>query len=84
MLPLLEIGRERDGIDLSKVKLTHHKLNNRGKQPMLLGDGDTPQLPLITETGSGSVQEKAKVYMKELNELFGYETTDQDQLVYVN
>ena len=81
---MLEFGRERDGIDLSKVKLTHHKLNNRSKQPMLLGDGDTPQLPLITKTGSGSVQEKAKVYMEELNELLGYETTDQDQLVYVN
>ena len=88
MLPLLEYGRERDGIDLSKVKLTHHKLSNKGKQPMPLGDGDTPQLPPITEAGSGSVQEKAKVYMGELieklNELFGSETTDQDQLVYVN
>jgi type I restriction enzyme R subunit len=87
LLPLLEFGREREGIDLSKVKLVRHKLANQGKQPMPLGDGDAPKLPPITEAGSGGVQEKTKVYMAELieklNELFGSETTEQDQLVYV-
>ena len=33
LLPLLEFGREREGIDLSKVVLTHHSLKNQGKQP---------------------------------------------------
>ena len=88
LLPLLEFGREREGIDLSKVVLTHHHLKPLGKQAMPLGDGDKPLLPPITEAGSGSVQEKTSVYMGELieklNELFGGETTDQDQLVYVN
>jgi type I restriction enzyme R subunit len=86
--PLLEFGREREGIDLSKVELTHHRLSNKGKQPMPLNTGECPRLEPITEAGSGSVQEKTKVYMGELiaklNELFGGETTDQDQLVYVN
>ena len=88
LLPLLEFGRERDGIDLSKVVLTHHNLKNRGKQAMLLSEGETPKLEPITEAGSGSVQEKEKAFLAEiiekLNDLFGADTTDQDQLVYVN
>jgi type I site-specific restriction-modification system R (restriction) subunit len=88
LLPLLEFGREREGIDLSKVQLTHHHLKHLGKQAMPLNPGEKPLLPPITEAGSGSVQEKTSVYMGELieklNELFGAETTDQDQLVYVN
>ena len=88
LLPLLEFGREREGIDLSKVVLTHHQLKNLGKNPMVLGKGETPKLDPLTETGSGDVQEKQKAFMAELieklNELFGAETTDQDQLVYVN
>ena len=88
LLPLLEFGREREGIDLSKVQLTRHKLINLGKRPLSLYEGETPLLAPLTEAGSGSVQEQAKVYMAEiiekLNKLFGAETTDQDQLVYVN
>jgi len=88
LLPLLEFGREREGIDLSKVVLTRHKLLHKGKQAMPLSEGETPKLEPITATGSGGVQEKAKVFMGELieklNELFGAETTEQDQLVYVN
>jgi len=88
LLPLLEFGREREGIDLSKVQLTHHHLKNLGKKAMPLNPGEKPLLPPITEAGSGSVQQKTSVYMGELieklNELFGAETTDQDQLVYVN
>jgi type I restriction enzyme R subunit len=88
LLPLLEFGREREGIDLSKVVLTHHHLKNLGKHAMPLTDGETPKLDPLTEAGSGSVQEKHKVYIAEiiekLNELFGSDTTDQDQLVYVN
>ena len=88
LLPLLEFGREREGIDLSKVVLTHHNLKNRGKQAMPLSEGETPKLEPLTEAGSGSVQEKERAYMGEiiekLNDLFEGELTDQDKLVYVN
>ncbi len=88
LLPLLEFGRERVGIDLSKVVLTHHNLKNLGKRPMLLSEGEATKLDPITEAGSGSVQEKQSAYLADLiaklNELFGGDTTDQDQLVYVN
>ena len=88
LLPLLEFGRERAGIDLSQVVLTHHQLRNLGRAPMPLGQGASPKLAPITGAGSGAVQEKQKAYLGELisrlNELFGAETTEQDQLVYVN
>jgi type I restriction enzyme, R subunit len=88
LLPLLEFGREREGIDLSKVVLTHHHLKNRGKATMPLGEGETPKLAPITEAGSGSVQEKEKAFLnaiiEKVNDLFEGELTDQDKLVYVN
>lgn len=49
LLPLLEFGREREGIDLSKVVLTHHHLKNLGQQGMPLNDGDKPLLDPITD-----------------------------------
>ena len=88
LIPLLEFGRERDGIDLSKVVLTHHNLKNLGKRAMPLGGGDKPKLDPITEAGSGRVQEKETAYLGEIiekvNDLFEGELTDQDKLVYVN
>ena len=88
LLPLLEFGRERDGIDLSKVVLTHHHLKDHGSRTLPLGNGVTPKLDPITGAGSGSVQEQQKVYMavliEKLNDLFGSETSEQDQLRYVN
>ncbi len=88
LLPLLDFGREREGIDLSHVRLTHHHLKNRGQQNITLKEGESPTLNPITEAGSGQVQEKQRVRMAELierlNELFGTDTTDQDQLTYVN
>jgi type I restriction enzyme R subunit len=88
LLPLLEFGREREEIDLSKVVMTHHNLKNKGKQAMVLGEGDTPKLPPLTDSGSGSVQEKEKALLAEIiakvNELFDGDLTDNDRLVYVN
>jgi hypothetical protein len=86
LLPLLEFGRERDGIGLSQVKLTHHNLKSEGKRD--LGTNDPPKLSGVAELGSGSVQEKEKALLAEIiarvNELFEGDLTDDDQLVYVN
>ena len=84
----MEFGREREGIDLSKVVLTHHNLKNQGKRTLPLNQGETPKLYPITEAGSGRVQEKVKAHLEEIiakvNDLFEGELTDQDKLVYVN
>ncbi len=88
LIPLLEFGREREGIDLSKVKLTHHSLKDQGKRQLPLGDGEAFKLPPLSEAGSGSLHEKEKARLEEIiakvNDLFEGELTDDDQLVYVN
>jgi type I restriction enzyme R subunit len=88
LIPLLEFGRERDSVDLSKVVLTHHNLKNRGKQPMTLSPDGSYKLAPIDAVGSGRVQEKQQAYLTEIidkvNGLFEGELTDDDQLIYVN
>ncbi len=88
LLPLLEFGREREGINLSKVVLTHHRLKSLGKTAMVLADGESSRLAPIIEAGSGGVREKERALLQEIiekvNDLFEGELTDQDKLVYVN
>ncbi|HNB43914.1 MAG TPA: DEAD/DEAH box helicase family protein, partial [Burkholderiaceae bacterium] len=88
LIPLLDFGREREAVDLSKLVLTHHTLRNRGRQTLNLNVGPTPTIPPMTDTGSGSVQEKERGLLEEiirrLNGLFEGALSDNDQLVYVN
>jgi type I restriction enzyme R subunit len=88
LLPLLEFGREREGIDLSKIVLTHHNLKDQGKRDVPLGRGENPKLNPLTESGGGSVQEKEKARLEEIitkvNDLFEGDLTEDDRLVYVN
>ncbi|MBL0115809.1 MAG: type I restriction endonuclease subunit R [Sphingomonadales bacterium] len=87
LIPLLQFGREREGVDLSSVKLTHHNLKDEGKRNLSIS-GDKVPLPPITGAGSGSVQDKQKALLAEIiakvNDLFEGELTDDDQLIYVN
>lgn len=88
LLPLLEFGREREGIDLSKVMLTHHNLKNHGKRTIPLDYGEVQKLPPLGEAGSGKVREKEKALLYEIiakvNSLFEGDLTDADQLGFVN
>jgi type I restriction enzyme R subunit len=88
LVPLLDFGRERDTVDLSKVVLTHHTLKSQGKQAMGLKADGSYKLAAMDAVGSGSVQEKQEVYLNEIiekvNGLFEGELSDGDQLVYVN
>jgi type I restriction enzyme R subunit len=88
LIPLLDFGRERDAVDLSKVVLTHHTLKSRGKQPMGLSGNGGHKLAPMEAVGSGSVQDKQQAFLLEIiekvNGLFEGELTDEDQLVYVN
>ncbi|MFC1455714.1 type I restriction endonuclease subunit R [Microvirga arabica] len=87
LIPLLDFGRQREGIDVSKIVLTHHKLSSQGKRPLVLGE-EGEKLQPITETGSGSIQDKEKALLDEIlakvNDLFQGDVTDNDQLIYVN
>jgi len=88
LISLLDFGRERDTVDLSKVVLAHYTLRNTGKLPLNLNHGEAPKLQPMDETGGGSVQDKQKAFLdeiiKQVNGLFEGELTDDDQLVYVN
>ena len=89
LLPLLEFGRERDGIDLSALRLSHHKMQDLGQQKLNLGGGEPPPpLAPITDIGSGRVQEKHKARLNEIiqaiNDLFVGEITEGDTVAYVD
>jgi type I restriction enzyme R subunit len=88
LLRLLDFGREREGIDLSRVVLTHHTLKSQGKRSLSLGEGESPKLEPLTEAGGGALHDKQKALLSEivqrLNDLFEGELTDDDKLVYVN
>jgi len=87
LIPLLAFGREREGVDLSMVKLTHHNLKNEGSRRLDVDGRDPTKLSPATETGTGKVQDKEKALLAEIiekvNDLFGGDTTDGDQLSYV-
>ena len=88
LMPLLEFGREREGVDLSKVTLTHHALKSQGETSLWVGEGEQPKLAPLTEAGSGSINEKERARLAEIiarvNELFEGDLTDGDQLSLVN
>ena len=88
LLPLLDYGREREGVDLSALKLTHHRMRDLGQQRLNLnGAGDTPALQPVTETGSGQVQDKHKLRLDQIiaaiNDLFEGEVTEGDAVSFV-
>jgi len=88
LLRLVEFGREREGVDLSKIVLTHHTLKDQGRQSLPLNDGEAPQLEPLSEAGGGGLHDKQKALLSEIvqrvNDLFEGDLSDGDQLVYVN
>ena len=88
LLPLLEFGRERETVDLSKVVLTHHTLRRGNASPLYLGPGEGLKLPPMDAVGSGHVQDKDHAYLAEIiekvNGLFEGQISDDDQLRFVD
>lgn len=85
LIPLLDFGRERNTVDVSQIKLTHHKLSTKGQRSLALTGEESPLMP-YTAPGSGSVQEREKARLAEiverLNDLF-QGVDDDDQVRYV-
>jgi len=88
LYPLLTYGREREGVDLSALKLTAYTIKSIGDPTLDLGTGDQVKIDPTDEGGSGEVQDKAKIALSELiakvNDLFEGDLTPGDKLVYVN
>jgi type I restriction enzyme R subunit len=88
LMPLLTFGREREGVDLSALKLTAYTIKSLGDPKLTLGVGEAIQIDPTDEIGSGEVQDKTKIALAELiarvNDLFEGDLTPGDKLVYVN
>ena len=88
LYPLLTFGREREGVDLSALKLTAYTVKSIGDSKLSLANGESVQIDPTEEGGSGEVQDKIKMALAELiakvNDLFEGELTPGDKLVYVN
>ena len=87
--PLLKYGREREGIDLSALKLTHHQMRDLGQQKLILNGGNAPDpLQPITDAGSGAAQDKQKqrldAIIRAINDLFEGDVTEGDTVTYVD
>lgn len=87
LISSLDFGRERDVIDLSNVKLTHHKLKSKGTSDLSVS-GEADKLKPMTDTGTASVQDKEKAFLAEIlnkmNDLFTGEFSDNDKINYPN
>ena len=88
LYPLLAFGREREGVDLSALKLTAYTIKSLGDSALHLGEGDAVYIDPSDDQGSGEVQDKLKIALAELiarvNDLFEGDLTPGDKLVYVN
>jgi type I restriction enzyme R subunit len=87
LLPLLDYRREREGIDLSALRLTHHKMRDLGQQRLNLAGADAPEgLKPVTDVGSGEPQDRQKQRLADiiaaLNDLFEGELTDGDRVAF--
>jgi type I restriction enzyme, R subunit len=86
--PLLTYGREREGVDLSALKLTAYTIKSIGDPQLNLSAGDAARIDPTEYVGHGQVQEKTKAVLAELiakvNDLFEGDLTPGDKLVYVN
>jgi type I restriction enzyme R subunit len=86
--PLLTYGREREGVDLSALKLTAYTIKSLGDAALNLTVGEPEKLYVIDKLGSGQVQDKTQVALADLiakvNDLFEGDLTPGDKLVYVN
>ena len=88
LYPLLNFGREREGVDLSALRLTAHAIKNIGDPTLNLANGDRVKIEASNDGGSGEVQDKVRIALAELlakvNDLFEGDLTPGGKLVYVN
>lgn len=86
LLPLLEFGRERETVDLSKIVMTHHRLKDRGNASLNLASGKAEKLAPLGDAGTGAVQEaereRLSAILARMNELFEGDLTEGDMLSY--
>jgi len=88
--PLLRIERlDDDELDLSELELTHYRLNKQAEHGIRLGEAQGEYgLDPVSEVGTGKPRDPKKGRLAEiidrLNELFGTDIDDRDQLRFAD
>jgi type I restriction enzyme, R subunit len=90
LYPLLRRDRlEQEDIDVSELSLTHYRITKRQEQQLRLAEnqGDYPLKP-GNAIGTGKAHDPEKKRLSEiiqaLNDLFGAEVSDEDQVQFLN
>lgn len=90
LYPLLRLDRLDDPeVDLGELQLSHYRLSKRAEHQLRLNEaqGDYRLRP-ASGVGSGTARDSEKKRLSEiinaLNEIFGTEVRDEDQLKYLN
>ncbi len=90
LYPLLRRDRlEQEDVDISELALTHYRLTKRAEQQLRLAEnqGEYPLKP-GSDIGSGKPHDPEKKRLSEiiqaLNDLFGAEVSDEDQVQFLN
>lgn len=90
LYPLLRTGNlESEDVDIGELELTHYRLTKRKEQQLKLRDAAGEYgLDPVTGVGTGKPHDPEKKRLSEiieaLNELFGAEITDENQLHFAN
>ena len=90
LYPLLRRDRlDQEDIDISELSLTHYRLTKRAEQQLRLADhGGDYALKPGSDVGSGKPHDPEKKRLSEiiqaLNDLFGAEVSDDDQLQFLH
>ncbi|TVP71882.1 MAG: type I restriction endonuclease subunit R, partial [Leptolyngbya sp. LCM1.Bin17] len=88
--PLLRRDRlEQEDVDISELSLTHYRLTKRAEQQLRLAENDGEYLLKPgSDIGSGKAHDPEKKRLSEiiqaLNDLFGAEVSDDDQVQFLN
>ena len=86
--PLLRADRLMEEVDLGELQLSHYRLTKRAEHQLrLVNEGGDYTLDPLTGVGSGKAHDPEKKRLSEiieaLNEIFGAEISDEDQLQFL-
>jgi type I restriction enzyme R subunit len=89
LYPLLRIDRLQEDVDIGELQLSHYRLSKRAEHQLRLSeDGGEYGLKPASDVGSGKPHDPEKKRLSEiidaLNDLFGLEASDEDQLQFLN
>jgi len=87
--PLLRVDRlQQEDVDVGELQLSHYRLSKRAEHQLRLSEGEGEYtLKPSSDVGSGKPHDPEKKRLSEiinaLNDIFGAEVSDEDQLQFL-